>query len=297
MCKSPIAFEKINGQKKLKPNWRMTIDINQEYNNPKITWLPCGKCLNCRLTHAKTWQNRVWLEMKEHKESYFLTLTYNEKNIPNNKSLKKRDMQLFIKKIRKKGQKIRYIGSGEYGKKTNRPHYHYIFFGLQIHDLKEYGKNELNQKLFTSKEMNKIWEKGNIIIAPASKETAGYIARYTLKKIGQEKPKIAAKENEYLNMSNRPAIGKKYWEKNKAKITHFDKILIDKKWQKVPRYFDKLLEKQDKFTLENIKNNRKKTAELKLANKLKNTNRKIKKILEDEETILKQKIKKLQKKL
>ena len=63
-----------------------------------------------------------------------MTLTYRNEFLPNDNQLSVRDVQLFIKRVRKLlGTEIGYeyvrpikvIYSGEYGKKnTKRPHYH-----------------------------------------------------------------------------------------------------------------------------------------------------------------------------
>lgn len=67
--------------------------------------------------------------------AHFITLTYNTKNVPITengfKTLRKRDLQLFFKRLRKlhgSGSDIKYYGVGEYGTKRLRPHYHVILF-------------------------------------------------------------------------------------------------------------------------------------------------------------------------
>lgn len=108
------------------------------------------------------WSQRCYLESLDYKDNYFVTLTYNDDNLPNpsndnfddewshfrhNSTLSKRDIQLFLKKLRRhydynfnhKG--IRFLLVGEYGPKTNRPHYHAIFFNLPFFDLKKLRKN------------------------------------------------------------------------------------------------------------------------------------------------------------
>lgn len=73
--------------------------------------------------------------------SQFITLTYNDNNLPLNNSLDKRDIQLFFKRLRKNlsndknqnNQRIRYIAVGEYGTKFSRPHYHILLFNAPPH--------------------------------------------------------------------------------------------------------------------------------------------------------------------
>lgn len=102
-------------------------------------------------------------ELKASESAYFITLTYDEKHAPTdmfgNLNLSKRDLQNFIKRLRKAHTKrgttvefqeinngittteitrlvgdksIKYFAVGEYGSKTHRPHYHIILFNARI---------------------------------------------------------------------------------------------------------------------------------------------------------------------
>lgn len=74
--------------------------------------------------------------------SKFITLTYADENLPISRngyrSLCRRDLQLFFKRLRKahsKGAKrksIKYFAVGEYGGKIGRPHYHVLLFNADI---------------------------------------------------------------------------------------------------------------------------------------------------------------------
>lgn len=74
---------------------------------------------------------------KNYLNSWFVTLTYNEENLPRTKNgfatVNKKDVQNFFKKLRrnhpKSGEKISYFAAAEYGTKHKRPHYHIILFG------------------------------------------------------------------------------------------------------------------------------------------------------------------------
>lgn len=92
--------------------------------------LPCGKCLVCLQSKRNDWAFRLQEEHKVSKSAFFVTLTYDNKNLPDYGSLNKRDLQLFMKRLRKKDEKqrIRYYGVGEYGTETKRPHYHVLVF-------------------------------------------------------------------------------------------------------------------------------------------------------------------------
>lgn len=57
----------------------------------------------------------------------FVTFTYNEENLPPNRSLRRKDMTDYWKRLRKSlegtGKKIKYYMCGEYGDQFERPHY------------------------------------------------------------------------------------------------------------------------------------------------------------------------------
>lgn len=206
--------------------------------------VPCGYCLECKLAKSKNMATRAMCEAMCHKSNCFVTLTYNDKNLPKNKELVKRDMQLFFKRLIKKypNQGIRRLYCGEYGPRKGRPHYHAIIFGYIPNDLEFYKKDDKGNYLFKSKELQKIWGNGFVTIGYVTAETCGYCARYTLKKAGikpQRRERIPNPEynplnpkrgnNKYLYKkpektpefvisSRRPGIGHIYWEENQEKI-------------------------------------------------------------------------------
>lgn len=84
--------------------------------------IPCGQCQPCLISRANSWACRAYLESKQYENNCFVTLTYNNENIPKNRSLIKKDLQDFWKRLRKHlgGVKIRYLACGEYGPSTLR---------------------------------------------------------------------------------------------------------------------------------------------------------------------------------
>lgn len=153
--------------------------------------VPCGHCPDCRADAAREWSNRCLMELEDNNNvGCFVTLTYNDFNLPiddDGPTLRKRDFQLFMKRLRWyfPGKRIRFFACGEYGPSTNRPHYHVILFGLGLSDLgdcivKKY--NKIGQPLWTSDTLSKIWPFGYHLIGAVTKESCDYVARYTLKK-------------------------------------------------------------------------------------------------------------------
>lgn len=101
--------------------------------------VPCSRCPECVKSKINSWAFRINKEMEISSSPLFITLTYNQKSVPRTKSglktLSKRDIQLFMKRLRKSyakqsDKKLRYYIVGEYGSRTYRPHYHAILFNL-----------------------------------------------------------------------------------------------------------------------------------------------------------------------
>lgn len=238
--------------------------------------VPCGKCLGCRMDYSRQWADRMMLEMQDHKETYFITLTYNEDHVPYNpmpdletgeiidsvKTLRKSDLQKFMKRLRRKvgDDHLMYFACGEYGENTSRqcPHYHLIIFGLHLDDLKFFKRSNLGFNYYTSEFLDKVWsvdgnQIGNVLVAPATWETCAYTARYVTKKAKNDLTDFYKDHNivpEFTVMSRRPAIAKnaflKYIESDNVCYANFSSIsLKTEKGGKritVPKYWDRLAE-------------------------------------------------------
>lgn len=107
-----------------------SIDWLDAGNEEKPILVPCGKCIPCLINRRFDWVFRLEQEHKVSKTAYFVTLTYDEKHLRTDGSLNKRDLQLYLKRLRKKDEsiRIRYYAVGEYGSKSGRPHYHVLLF-------------------------------------------------------------------------------------------------------------------------------------------------------------------------
>lgn len=332
-CYNPLI--RIETQQKIiKKNGELTnkaIIINEtEFINtlknkiPKeyIQKIPCGQCIGCRLEYSRQWANRITLETKKYKpeESWFLTLTYNDENVPiktvkNEKTgeiiqgctLNKKDLQNFLKKLRRHYEyhynhtKIRFYAAGEYGEKTKRPHYHLCIFNMPIFtENKKYKINEMGQTIWTNEEIEKIWGKGFITLGKITWDTASYTAKYMLKK--QKGPdakwfyKSQAKEPEFTLMSRKPGIAKEYYDKNKEKIYENDEIIIPKRDRslkiKPPKYYDRLYDIENHDMMEEIKLNRRINAEEKEKTKLSKTTKSEQELREIEKRRTEERIKK-----
>ncbi len=152
--------------------------------------IPCRWCINCRVDRRNEWKARAEYEFKKHISGAFVTFTYNEMFIPLVKgndgkiraTIKKKDAQDFIERLRKKIQKepenilrqknFTYLGVSEYGengKIFDRPHYHILFFGLDY---------LYNKQLFLEE-----WKNGFIDSIPILNGGINYVLKYMDKQI------------------------------------------------------------------------------------------------------------------
>lgn len=145
-----------------------------QLNKERVEY-PCGQCTNCKINRRRSWVLRNYLELADHPQgSSFLTLTYDDEHLPENKLLQKdrRDFKLFMKRLRKwSPYKLRYFGCGEYGSTTQRPHYHLICYGLpeMLRDSPEHKK------------LVQLWGNGHVDCGSVTLHSIQYVAGYTLK--------------------------------------------------------------------------------------------------------------------
>ena len=69
--------------------------------------LPCGGCIGCRLERARQWAMRCMDEASLHRDNSFITLTFNDNNLPSNRSLDVSIFQKFMKRLRKEVAPLR----------------------------------------------------------------------------------------------------------------------------------------------------------------------------------------------
>lgn len=194
---------------------------NQIERIDKMIQVPCGCCRECLADNSKQWAFRILKEAAQYENNYFITITYNEDNLPKDHMLEKDFFTKFNKKLKvylaRNGLRsdYRFYGVGEYGSKTARPHYHCIFFNLDLQDLKfEYIDSNHNLH-FSSKLFSQVWDKGFVDIGSVDIGSACYVARYCDKKrrlTTSEKQELVEKGivPEFSAMSRMPGIGACY---------------------------------------------------------------------------------------
>lgn len=216
----------------------------------KGNWCACGHCLECLMARSNEWSFRIMNEASLYMRNVFVTLTYNEDNLPQGGVLVKRDLQLFVKRLRKKlyPQKVRYFACGEYGSKGkfHRPHYHIIVFGWRPDDMYYFGKDNKGNAIYRSEELEKLWQKGYSSIGELTKDSAKYCAKYLqkLNDLPEGRPKP------FTLMSRKPAIGT---EAINESMLRTDRVYANGKYTRVPRAYLEYVKEDFPQLYENIK--------------------------------------------
>lgn len=236
------------------------------YAGAQAIALPCGRCIGCRLARASQWATRIAHEASLYSHNSFLTLTYSDAFLPSDESVSVRELQLFMKRLRKHFEpaKIRFVGCGEYGSVTKRPHYHVILFNQGFaQDRQPWRKSQSGHVLFRSPTLEKLWPYGNSEIGSVTAQSGGYVARYTLKKMfGDNEVSRAAYQRQRVNeetgeveewsvareffiSSRRPGIGAGWFERFKGDAFPSDFVVLDGQKKSVPDFYRRRLQAVD----------------------------------------------------
>ena len=239
--------------------------------------VPCGKCVGCRLKYSKDWALRCHHEAQLHEENSYLTLTYAPHREPKDGSVKKRELQLFFKKLRKwcesnregwlddcgRRKYFRYFACGEYGDINGRPHYHALIFGVDFRDKKFYKMNKNGDPLFISEEAQSIWSDehgdiGYVTLGAVSFKSAAYVARYIMKKQSGEKAEAhyRGRSPEFVLGSRKPGLGRLWIERYYSDVYPKDEIHIDGKAYRPPRFYDDVYAERDPEAFARLKRTR-----------------------------------------
>lgn len=197
--------------------------LKPRYISKQEMVVPCGKCPFCAATRRADWATRLEYEARLHVTKKFVTLTYANpylkwhKGVP---QLSKHDLQLWFKRVRKAGYRIRYYGVGEYGSTTFRPHYHVILFGDVPDDV-----------------IRQTWSFGQVHIGNVTQAsimyTLGYIVNKNWKHVHNRVPPFSL-------MSRKPGLGANYLTKAMREWHQSDRknyVLVDGVKRHLPRYY------------------------------------------------------------
>lgn len=203
--------------------------------------IPCGQCIGCRLERSRQWAIRISHESSLYDHNCFITLTYMDKYCPS--SLDVREFQLFMKRLRKKfGSGIRFFHCGEYGDLNQRPHYHACLLNFDFPDKKLYYVNN-GYNYYLSESLSDLWPYGIHLISDLTFDSAGYVARYVLKKLtGDSAVVYGDRKPPYVTMSRRPGIGRAWIDKYLEQTYNHDFLVINGHKCLPPKFYDRILE-------------------------------------------------------
>jgi hypothetical protein len=205
--------------------------------------------MGCRLDKARSWAVRCVHEAKMHDAASFITPTFADEHLPADYSVSVRELQLFHKKLRHAYGPFRFFACGEYGSEGLRPHYHELLFGLDFPDKRLYSVSRRGERLYHSEALENLWGKGRCLIGSVTLQSAGYCARYSMKKISGDKaadhyrrihPVTGAPvqvQPEFIVMSRMPGIGSAWFDKFQSDAFPSDFLVVDGRKVPVPSYY------------------------------------------------------------
>lgn len=226
----------------------------------------CGKCSDCLEKRRAVWTFRLLQELRFAKSAYFVTLTYEDSFLPKDNNVEKKELQDFMKRLRraqdirmpyglseekqklwKKENQLRYYAVGEYGEKDGRPHYHIILFNLKreiITSVIDFIDKATGEMKIRCIELEKYWKKGLVNVGKVEQASIHYVTGYLC--TNKEKKNVRP----FSLMSKRPYLGSQYLDKNmikhhKANMTSVS--FLDDHKIAIPRiYKDKMYSKKEK---------------------------------------------------
>lgn len=202
--------------------------------------VPCNKCLECLKTRRNQWFLRAWQQFENSDSAIFITLTYNNDNLPF-AGVSVRDIQLFIKRVREENRKytdkkLSYYFVSEYGNKHKRPHYHGIIYNC-----------ELDIDVIEEK-----WNKGFIYVGEVNSKSINYVSKY-IGKIkfvprGQRKNFILFSKSLGMDfIKNHPLYSKKYFRVYTDKSSYI--IPLPRSWRQRYNSLDEDAGRDPRFPL------------------------------------------------
>lgn len=197
----------------------------------------CGQCIPCLVNKRREWTHRIMLEAQCHEFNAFLTLTYDNENLPVDGSVSPDALRLFMYKLRKseRPKRLRFYGVGEYGETDGRPHYHIAVFGMQpchrvntqVHLKYRRPGGEAGVCCEVCDRVRNLWAQGHTFVGQLEPRSAAYVAGYVTKKIGG--PGLNGGHPPFARMSNRPGIGCFFMDEIASTILEYglEDIIVD----------------------------------------------------------------------
>lgn len=193
---------------------------------------PCDNCWYCRENYVSDWVGRCLCEAAVSEVSVTLSLTYADPQ--NHLDLSHRvvnpwHFQLFMKRLRKAGHKVRYLVAGEYGELRDRAHFHAILFFKQLKDAEQPAPYLMDRSAFRadpsiahplSRQMPqqdmchiREWPHGHVVADWSASEKS---VRYCCEYLRQDGKKTA-----WFSMSKKPPLGFEWFAEKAARNREF----------------------------------------------------------------------------
>jgi hypothetical protein len=155
----------------------------------------CRECWQCRKRRVNDYVGRCIAESKFAKKTYAVTLTYGGDQGVNAVTLIYKDIQDFLKRLRKK-YKCRYIVTGEYGSAKGRSHWHIILFFQD-----NWPEVTSNKRVDW-----KYWKHGFAYFQEPDWKGFEYCLKYVLK------DQTSRQSDSHLAMSKKPPLGHEFFQ-------------------------------------------------------------------------------------
>ena len=193
---------------------------------------PCDLCWSCRENYVSDWVGRCLCEASVSEVSVTLSLTYARPLDPQDFShrvVNPYHFQLFMKRLRKAGHKVRYLVAGEYGDTFDRAHFHAILFFKRLKDQGKPAPKLENRAAFRadptiaqplSRQMPqedmchiREWPHGHVVADwSCSEKSIRYCCEYI-------NPKNGNKKNGWFSPSKKPPLGWEWFAAKAARNT------------------------------------------------------------------------------
>lgn len=188
----------------------LSIKFKQPIPDGKGGWIyyfpaDCGRCLPCLKKRKAQWSYRIENEMRHSISAYFVTLTYNDDNLPPGNVVDPKHHKEFIallkqyeswtemstrldysyEEFQRSKQRIgeyandyhyddynlRYYGISEFGGISGRVHWHYLLFNV-----------------IDKRNIEKAWQAGLVQVDECNINTIDYVLKYMIKERENDQP-------------------------------------------------------------------------------------------------------------
>lgn len=189
--------------------------------NPSFVWVlrgpkhekipvPCKGCWQCRASRLNDYVGRCLCEVAYCEAVSVVTLTYAPRDDLADKIITPEHFQKFIRAVRRRGHRVRYLAVGEYGALKGRAHFHAILFWGKPKPNRDYPAPQIRPDM-PHKEMftfpSDIWPHGhafadNMSHNEVDERAIRYVCKYLLKDEGSDY---------WFTISKKPPIGVQYF--------------------------------------------------------------------------------------